>query len=255
MIAPSAIVSPDATIGTDVRIDPFAIVEADVVIGDRSWLHSHCVIHSHTRVGCDNRIYESAVLGGDPQSKTYAGEPTRLDIGDRNCIREMVTVSRGTEPGAVTRIGSDNMIMAYSHIAHDCQVGDHCVFANGTNIAGHVSVGDYAFLGGFTLIHQKCRVGSYSITGISTVLRQDAPPYMMINGDPARVVSVNQIGLKRHHFGPISMAALKQLYRLYFTECLKTDAVLERLNEEMRHNQCVQEFFRFVNTSERGVVR
>ena len=145
MIDPTAVVSPDAKLGENVRIDSYAIVEGDVEIGSGSWLGHHSVIRSHTGIGCDNRIHEFTVLGGEPQSIHYHGEPTRLEIGDRNSIREMVTIHRGTEPGQVTRLGDDNIIMAYSHIAHDCQVGNFCVFANGTNLAGHVIVGDYAF--------------------------------------------------------------------------------------------------------------
>ncbi len=255
MIDSTAIVSPLATIGDQVRIDPYAVVEAHTVIGDRTWLGSHSVIRSYTELGCDNRIHEFAVLGGEPQSTGFHGGRTHLKIGDRNSIREMVTINRGTESGGVTRIGNDNIFMAYSHIAHDCQVDNHCVFANGTNIAGHVVIGDYAFLGGFTLIHQNCRIGAHCITGINTILRQDAPPYMMINGHPARVVSVNTVGLKRRAFDPATIIALKKIYKLYCLKNLKTDQILLHLDDETKQNDAVQSFFAFMNDSERGVLR
>ena len=254
MIDSTAVVSPKAKIGKNVRIESYAIVEADVVIGDNCWLGHHSVIHSHTKLGHSNRIHPFAVLGGDPQSYTYNDELTRLEIGDLNSIRELVTISRGTEPGGMTRIGSNNMIMSYSHIAHDCQVGDNCVFANGTNIAGFVTVGDYAFFGGFTLVHQKCRVGAHSISGINTVLRRDAPPYVLCEGNPARVKYVNVTGLKRRGFEDTTISALKEVLRMYL-QGTKAEEMIASLNEEARKNQCVQMFANFLETSERGVIR
>ncbi len=255
MIDPKAVVSPQAKIGRNVRIDPYAVVEADVEIGDDSWLGNHAVIRSHTRIGAANRIHEFAVLGGEPQSIHYRNEPTRLEIGDRNSIREMVTISRGTEPVAVTRIGDDNIIMAYSHIAHDCQVGSHCTFANGTNLAGHVTVGDHAFTGGFTLIHQNCRVGAHCMTGINTVLRQDVPPYMMVNGNPARMKSVNVRGIRRRGFDAATISALKRVFGLYFLQSMTLEELVAELSDETRANESVQHFIEFLKTSERGVVR
>ncbi len=256
MIDSTAVVSPEAKIGRNVRIDPYVVVEADVEIGDDCWLGNHSVVRSHTKLGRSNRIHEFAVLGGEPQSTNYRGESTRLEIGDGNSIREMVTISRGTElESGVTRIGNDNIIMAYSHVAHDCQVGDHCVFANGTNLAGHVSVGDYAFLGGFTLVHQNCRIGAHCITGINTILRLDAPPYMMVNGNPAKVVSVNVTGLERRGFDSETISALKRVHKLYCRQHLKLENLLETLSEPIRQNQCVQRFIEFLGASRRGTLR
>ena len=255
MIDPTAVVSPDAKLGENVRIDSYAIVEGDVEIGSGSWLGNHSVIRSHTRLGCDNRIHEFTVLGGEPQSIHYHGEPTRLEIGDRNSIREMVTIHRGTVPGQVTRLGDDNIIMAYSHIAHDCQVGNFCVFANGTNLAGHVIVGDYAFTGGFTLVHQNCRIGAHCMTGINTILRKDAPPYMMVNGNPARMKSVNSRGIRRRGFDSQTISALKVVFGLFCLQNLTLEETLAELDEKTKDNQYVQNFLEFLRTSERGVVK
>ena len=173
MIHPTAIVAEDVVLGENVRIDAYAVVQSQVKIGSNTRIGSHAVICSHTSVGCNNHVHEFAVLGGDPQSIHYRGEATKLRVGNHNTIREFVTISRGTVIDAqTTRIADHNMIMAYSHVAHDCQIGSHCVFANGTNLAGHVTVGDYAFLGGFTLVHQNCRIGAHCMTGISTIIRQ-----------------------------------------------------------------------------------
>ena len=255
MIDPTAVVSSQAKLGNDVRIDPYAVVEGDVEIGNDCWIGNHSVIRSHTKIGHSNRIHEFAVLGGEPQSIHYRGEPTRLEIGDRNSIREMVTLNRGTEPGAVTRIGSDNIIMAYSHIAHDCQIGDHCIFANGTNLAGKVCVGDHAFTGGFTLVHQNCRLGAHCMTGINTVLRQDVPPFMMVNGNPAHTKSVNVRGIRRRGFDSTTVSALKRVFELYFLQNMSLNELLASLEEEIKQNQSVQQFVEFLRTSERGVVR
>ena len=255
MIDPTAVVSPHAKLGENVRIDPYAVVESDVEIGDDCWLGNHSVVRSHTKIGHSNRIHEFAVLGGEPQSIHYRGEPTRLEIGDRNSIREMVTLNRGTEPGAVTRIGSDNIIMAYTHIAHDCQIGDHCIFANGTNLAGKVSVGDHAFTGGFTLVHQNCRLGAHCMTGINTVLRQDVPPFMMVNGNPAHTKSVNVRGIRRRGFDSATISALKRVFELYFLQNMSLNELLASLEEEVKQHHNVQQFIEFLQSSERGVVR
>lgn len=255
MIDATAVVSPNAKLGKNVRIDPYAIVEADVTIGDDCWLGNHSVVRSHTTLGYSNRIHEFAVLGGEPQSIHYRGEPTRLEIGNRNSIREMATLNRGTEPGAVTRIGDDNIIMAYTHIAHDCQVGNHCIFANGTNLAGHVSVGDYAFTGGFTLVHQNCRLGMHCMTGINTVLRQDVPPYMIVNGNPAQIKSVNVRGIRRRGFDSVAITALKRVFELYFLQYHTIEDILTKLDEDTLQNQCIQTLVAFLESSERGVVR
>ena len=217
MISSNAIVSAGAKIGNHVKVDPFAVVEDNVEIGDNCWIGSHSVIRSHSVIGANNRIHEHVVLGGDPQSVLYKGESTTLVIGDNNTIREFVTISRGTMQGhGTTTVGNENDVMAYCHIAHDCIITNHCTFANGTSMAGHVTVDDYAVLGGFTMIHQHCRIGTSCMTGINSVLRQDVPPYVMVNGNPASVAALNSRGLKRRQFNDESMAALKKVFHLYF---------------------------------------
>ncbi len=255
MIDGTANVSPQAKLGKNVRIDSYAVVEANVEIGDDCWLGNHAVIRSFTRLGHSNRIHEFAVLGGEPQSIRYRGEPTLLEIGNRNSIREMVTINRSTELGTATRIGDDNIIMAYSHIAHDCQVGNHCVFANGTNIAGHVSVGDHTFTGGFTLVHQNCRLGAHSMTGINTVLRQDVPPFMMVNGNPAQMKAVNVRGIRRRGYDSGTISSLKRVFELYFLKHMTLEQMLAEVDDMTKQNESVQQFIEFLRTSERGVIR
>ncbi|MEK7262000.1 MAG: acyl-ACP--UDP-N-acetylglucosamine O-acyltransferase, partial [Pseudomonadota bacterium] len=186
MIHPQAVVHPQAHIAKNVEIGAYSIIGADVEIGEGTWIGPHAVINGPTRIGRDNRIYQFASLGEAPQHLGYQGEPTRLDIGDRNIIREYCTFNRGTVPGGgVTRLGHDNFIMAYCHLAHDCQVGNHIIFANCASLAGHVSVGDYAVLGGFTVAHQFCRIGPYCMTALGAITFMDIPPYVIASGNPA----------------------------------------------------------------------
>ncbi len=256
MIDSKAIVSSNSKIGNNVRIDAFAIIEDDVEIADNCWIASHSVIRSHTRLGCNNRIHEFAVLGGDPQSIHYGGESSTLVIGDHNNIREFVTISRGTERSTgVTSIGSHNTFMAYSHIAHDCEVGDYCTFVNGTNLAGHVTVADFAFLGGFTLIHQNCRIGTFCMTGIKTVLRQDVAPYVTVSGDPAQAVSINSRGLRRHNCEDNSIRALKKVFHLYFRKNRHGKDLKKLLDQDVLSDHRVKHLIEFVLSSERGIVR
>jgi UDP-N-acetylglucosamine acyltransferase len=214
MIHPTAIVHPGARLGRDVEVGPYSIIGEHVEIGDGTWLGSHVVITGRTRIGRQNRIHPFCTLGGDPQDKKYGGEPTQLHIGDRNTIREFCTFHIGTAQDAgITRLGDDNWMMAYVHLAHDCQVGSNTVFANNAQLAGHVHVGDYAILGGFTGVHQFVRVGAHSFTGGSTLLIQDLPPYVMAAGNPAQPRGINSEGLKRRGFSPESIAAIKRAYK------------------------------------------
>jgi UDP-N-acetylglucosamine acyltransferase len=214
MIHPTAIVHPGARLGRDVEVGPYSIIGEHVEIGDGTWLGSHVVITGRTRIGRQNRIHPFCTLGGDPQDKKYGGEPTQLRIGDRNTIREFCTFHIGTAQDAgITRLGDDNWMMAYVHLAHDCQVGSNTVFANNAQLAGHVHVGDYAILGGFTGVHQFVRVGAHSFTGGSTLLIQDLPPYVMAAGNPAQPRGINSEGLKRRGFSPESIAAIRRAYK------------------------------------------
>ena len=255
MIHPLAIVDPGAKIGKDVQIGAFSIIGAGVEIGNGTWIGPHVVINGPTRIGSENRVYQFSSLGEAPQHLGYKGEPTWLEIGDRNIIREYCTLNRGSAGGGgVTRLGHDNFIMAYCHVAHDCQVGNRTIFANGTSLAGHVQVEDQVIFGGFTMIHQFCRVGAHAMTGISTVTFKDIPPYLLVAGNTAVPHGLNVRGLKRRNFSEQSIEALRQAYKLVYKSGLRLSEATEQLaqaatNPEVRH------FLDFIKQSERGIVR
>jgi len=255
-IHPSAIVDPHARIGANVEIGPYTLVGEHVEIGDDCVIGAHTVITGHTRIGQRNRIYPFVSLGEAPQDKKYAGEPTRLDIGDDNTIREFCTFNTGTvQDAGVTRIGDRNWIMAYVHIAHDCQVGNDTVFANNATLAGHVQVGDFATLGGFVGVHQFCRIGAHAMLGIAAVIRQDVPPYLTIAGNPAAPHGVNSEGLKRRGFSPESIAAIKRAYKTLYRTGLslaEARAEIETLAESQPE---LHAFVDFIAASERGILR
>jgi UDP-N-acetylglucosamine acyltransferase len=255
VIHPLAIVDPGAKIGKDVQIGAFSIIGAGVEIGNGTWIGPHVVINGPTRIGSENRVYQFSSLGEAPQHLGYKGEPTWLEIGDRNIIREYCTLNRGSAGGGgVTRLGHDNFIMAYCHVAHDCQVGNRTIFANGTSLAGHVQVEDQVIFGGFTMIHQFCRVGAHAMTGISTVTFKDIPPYLLVAGNTAVPHGLNVRGLKRRNFSEQSIEALRQAYKLVYKSGLRLSEATEQLaqaatNPEVRH------FLDFIKQSERGIVR
>ena len=255
MIHPLAIIDPGAKIGKDVQIGAFSIIGAGVEIGDGTWIGPHVVIHGPTRIGSANRIYQFSSIGEAPQHLGYKNEPTWLEIGDRNIIREYCTLNRGTPGGGgVTRLGHDNFIMAYCHMAHDCQVGNRTIFANGTSLAGHVVVEDQVIFGGFSMIHQFCRVGAHAMTGINTVTFKDIPPYLLVAGNTAAPHGLNVRGLKRRNFSDESIEALRQAYKLVYKSDLRLSEATEQLaqtatNPEVRH------FLEFIKQSERGIVR
>ena len=224
-IHPTALVDPCARVDSTARIGAFSIVGPDVHIGAGSEIGPHCVIGGHTTLGRDNRIAAFVSLGGPPQDKKYAGEPTRLVLGDRNTIREFCTMNTGTAQDAgVTTLGNDNWVMAYVHIAHDCVVGDHTVLANNATLAGHVRVGDHAIIGGLTCIHQFTHVGAHVMAGFASHISQDVPPFMMVDGNPLAVRGLNLEGLRRRGFSPARLAAAKQMHRLLYRQGLTLDA-------------------------------
>ena len=213
----TAIVAPGAELGESVSVGPYSIVGAHVKVGEGTQIGPHCVIDGHTTIGRDNRIFQFCSLGGVPQDKKYAGEPTELHIGNGNTIREFCTFNLGTvQAGGVTRLGNDNWMMAYTHLAHDCQVGDKTIFANNAQIAGHVEVGDWAVLGAYTAVHQFVKIGPHAMTGMGTILLQDVPPFSMVSGNPAQARSFNLEGLKRRGFSGERVAAVKQMHRLLY---------------------------------------
>jgi UDP-N-acetylglucosamine acyltransferase len=256
VIHPQAVIDPSARIADDVQIGPFTVIGPDVEIGSGTWIGPHVVIQGPTRIGKDNRIFQFASLGEIPQDKKFHGESTRLEIGDRNRIREFCTINRGTEDGGgITRVGSDNWFMAYCHIAHDCVVGNDTVFANAASLAGHVEVADHAILGGFTTVHQFCRLGAHSFTGQASAITRDVPPYVMVAGNRAKPAGINKEGLRRHGFSSETIEALHRAYRLtiFSTSREATDtAELDRLAEDFSE---VRGFLDFIADSTRGIVR
>jgi UDP-N-acetylglucosamine acyltransferase len=222
---PTAIVDPAAELAATVDVGPYAVIGAGVQIGEGTRIGPHVVLEGPTVIGRDNLIHAHAVIGGAPQDMKYRGEPTRLEIGERNTIREFCTVSRGTlQDGGVTRVGSDNWIMAYVHLAHDVQLGDRCILANNATLAGHVHVGDWAIIGGLTGIHQFCHVGAHAMTGFQSHVSQDVPPYMMVSGNPLGVHGFNVEGLRRRGFSRERIALVKQMHRLLYRDGLTLEA-------------------------------
>jgi UDP-N-acetylglucosamine acyltransferase len=255
VIHPLAIVDPGAKLGKDVQIGAFSIIGAGVEIGNGTWIGPHVVINGPTRIGSENRIYQFSSLGEAPQHLGYKGEPTWLEIGDRNIIREYCTLNRGSAGGGgVTRLGHDNFIMAYCHLAHDCQVGNRTIFANGTSLAGHVRVEDQVIFGGFSMIHQFCRVGAHAMTGISTVTFKDIPPYLLVAGNTAVPHGLNVRGLKRRNFSEQAIEALRHAYKLVYKSGLRLSEAIEQL-AQMDATPEVRHFLDFIKQSERGIVR
>lgn len=255
-VHPTALVHEGAKLGANVEIGPYAVIGEHVEIGDGSWVGAHAVITGHTRIGRGNQIFQFVSLGAAPQDKKYAGEPTRLEIGDDNTIREFCTFNTGTaQDKGVTRLGNHNWIMAYVHIAHDCRVGNHTVFANNATLAGHVEVGDYAILGGFTGVHQFCRVGAHVMIGIASVIRQDVPPYLTIAGSPAAPHGINSEGLKRRGFGPDALSALKRAYKTLYRSGLGLDEARAALASEAAQVPELQPLVDFISTPGRGILR
>ena len=256
MIHPTAIVHPGAKIGSGVEIGPYSIIGEHVEIGDDTWIGPHVVLEGHTRIGRENRIFQFCSLGGEPQDKKYSGEPTRLEVGNRNTIREYCTFSTGTtQDSGVTRIGDDNWIMAYVHVAHDCQVGNNTVFANGASLAGHVHVGDWAILGGFSGVHQFVRVGAHSFIGAFALLVQDLPPYVTVGGSPAAPHGINSEGLRRRGFSTEAIAAIKRAYRLLYRNNLSLAQAREQITALAADYAEVRLFAEFIGVSGRGLVR
>ncbi len=256
MIHPTAIVHPGARLGADVEIGPYSVIGEHVEIGDRSRIGPHVVVEGRTRIGCDNEIFQFCSIGAAPQDKKYDDEPTLLEIGDRNTIREFCSFNVGTAQDAgATRIGNDNWIMAYVHVAHDCQVGDHTIFANNATLAGHVQVGDWAILGGFTGVHQFVRVGAHSFCGVGTVLLQDLPPYVTVAGNPARPHGINSEGLRRRGYSAEAIAAIKRAYRTLYRAGLSLDEARAAIAEISITAPEVAPFSEFIAASSRGLVR
>lgn len=256
MIDERAIVHPGAQIGENVKIGPFAIIEDQVTIGDGSIIESHAVVRNHTRMGADNHIFQFASVGEKPQYKALTEGQSELVIGDRNTIRENVTLNRGTPAhGGVTTIGDDNFIMAYVHIAHDCHVGNQTVFANGASLAGHVNVHDYAILGGYSLIHQFCNIGAHCITGIGAVCFKDVPPFVVAAGNPSEPFGINSRGLNRRNFDKDTILLLKHAYKLLYRSNLNVKDAIDAIGDLDSSCEELRLLLDFLADSDRGVIR
>jgi UDP-N-acetylglucosamine acyltransferase len=256
VIDPRAIVSPGAELAADVTVGPFAVIGPEVVIGAGTSIGSHAVINGATRIGAGNRIFQFVSLGDAPQDKKYAGEPTRLEIGDQNVFREFCTVNRGTtRDEGVTRIGDGNLFMSYSHVAHDCQVGDNVVMANLATLGGHVHLGDWVIMAGFTGVHQFCRVGAHAFIANNAAVTRDVPPYVMAVGQPAEPHSVNSEGLKRRGFAPEQIRNIKNAFRILYRSDLPLDTALERLRGLAAEQPELVSLIEFIGSSNRSLIR
>lgn len=256
MIDPHALVSPRAELAADVAVGPFSVIGPDVRIGPGTVVGPHVIINGPTTIGACNRIFQFASIGDAPQDKKYSGEPTRLEIGDRNVFRESCTVNRGTtHDKGVTVIGHDNLFMAYSHVAHDCVIGSNTVFANCAALAGHVEIGDWVTLGGLTAVHQFTKVGAYAFLAGGTIVTRDVPPYVMAAGNPAEPHSINAVGLKRRGFTDEQIRSIREAYRIVYRCELKLSEALERLEPSASEQPELRLFVDFIRSSTRSIVR
>ncbi len=255
VIHPTAIVDPGARLGEDIHIGPYCIIGPHVELGDRCHLQHHVTIQGPSAIGAGNHFYSYTSIGQQTQDLKYKGEPTYLRIGESNTFREFVTVHRGTAVDSRTIIGSRGNFLAYSHVAHDCTVGDGVIFSNNGTIAGHVEVHDYAVIGGLTAIHQYCRIGRHAITGGCSKIVQDVPPFMIADGNPARVRGVNQVGLERHGFSEESVRRLREAYKLLYRSKLNVKQAIEEIRDTLSGAAEIEQLVAFIETSSRGIIR
>lgn len=256
MIHSSAVISDKAKIADDVEIGPYTVIGDGVEIASGTRIDSHVVVNGPTTIGNDNHIYQFASIGDDPQDKKYAGEPTRLIIGDRNTIREFCTISRGTsQDTGETVLGNDNWIMAYVHIAHDCRVGSNTIMANNCTLAGHVHVGDWVIMGGFTGAHQFCKIGAHSFLGMYSGINQDVPAYTMVSGNPGKPRGINSEGLKRRGFDADQIRNIKNAYRIVFRQNKKLEQAIEEIAAMSEARPELDILLESLRASERGLVR
>jgi len=255
-VHPTAVIAPGAQLHPTVEVGPYAVIGPQVTIGAGTVVGPHAVIEGRTRIGERNRVFQFASVGAQPQDLKYAGEDSALEIGDENLIREFTTLHKGTAGGGgVTRIGDQNLFMAYAHVAHDCQVGSGCVFANAATLGGHVEVGDHAILGGLAAVHQFTRIGRHAFVAGGAMVVMDVPPFCTAQGDRAELVGVNSIGLARHGYSEEQIARVKEAYRILFRSKLPLEEAIERLRTELGDQSEIQTLLSFVATSQRGITR
>jgi len=254
-IHPTAIVDPSAQLGPGVIIGPYCIIGPGVVLGEGCWLQHHVTICGPSRIGANNRFYAYSSIGQQTQDLKYKGEPTWLEIGDGNTFREFATVHRATSPGDATRVGSRGNFLAYTHIAHDCVVGDDVIFSNNGTLAGHVQVGDHAIVGGLTAVHQFCRIGRFAILGGCSKIVQDVPPFMIADGNPAEIRGINKVGMERHQFAADTVKEIKEAYRLLYRSDCNVKQAAEQIREKLQPLPEIAHLLEFLATTERGVIR
>jgi UDP-N-acetylglucosamine acyltransferase len=256
LIHATAVIDPGAELAADVSVGPYTVIGPDVVIGGGTEIGPHAVINGPTCIGRENRIFQFASIGDAPQDKKYAGEPTRLEIGDRNTIREFVTINRGTvQDEGVTTLGDDNWIMAYVHIAHDCRIGNRTIFANNASLAGHVTIGNNAILGGFTLVHQFCSIGAYSLSAFGSGISLNVPPYVTVGGSPARAHGLNMEGLRRRGVPEATRKILKQSYKTLYRENLSLQDAIKVLKDRAKDCPELEMLVVFLEQQTHGIVR
>jgi len=254
-IHPTAIVDPKAELGAETIVGPYCIVGSEVVLGEGCWLQHHVTLCGPMRAGAKNKFYAYCSIGQQTQDLKYAGEPTYLEIGDENTFREFCTVNRSTKADGKTRVGNRGNFLAYSHIGHDCTVGNSVVFSNNGTLAGHVEVGDHAVIGGLTAVHQFCRIGRFAITGGCSKIVQDVPPFLIADGNPAGIRGVNLIGLERAGFTPESVKAIKEAFRLIYRSKLNTRQAIEAVRNQIEPREEITQLIEFIEESERGIIR
>jgi len=251
----TAIIDPAAQVGEGCEIGPYCVVGPGVELGPECWLQHHVSLNGPSKIGRGNKFFAFSSVGQKTQDLKYTGEPTYLVVGDGNTFREFVTVHRGTAPGMVTKIGHGGNFLAYCHIAHDCVVGDNVIFSNNGTLAGHVEVGDYAIIGGLTAIHQFCRIGAYALTGGCSKIVQDVPPFMIADGNPAKVRSYNKVALERHGFSDQTHRAIKEAYRLIYRSALNLQQAVEQIRTDLPETPEVALLVAFVTNSPRGIIK
>lgn len=254
-VHPTAIVDPAAELGPGTVVGPYSMVAAGVSLGENCWLQHHVTLEGPLVAGRGNKFYAYCSIGQQTQDLKYRGEPTFLEIGDGNVFREFVTINRSTAETGKTRVGSGGNFLAYSHIGHDCAVGDAVIFSNNGTLAGHVQVGDHAVIGGLTAVHQFCRIGRFAITGGCSKIVQDVPPFMIADGNPAEVRGINQVGMERAGYPPEKIKPIREAYRLIYRGKMNTAQAVDALREKLGESEEVQTIVRFITESERGIIR
>ncbi|MFI3154708.1 MAG: acyl-ACP--UDP-N-acetylglucosamine O-acyltransferase [Methylococcaceae bacterium] len=256
MIDPTAIVDSNAELADDVSVGPFSVIGAGVKIGAGTRIASHVVIKGPTTIGKDNRIYQFTSIGEDPQDKKYAAEITRLEIGDRNTIREYTSMHRGTKQDrSLTKIGNDNLFMAYTHVAHDCVIGNHVIMANGASLAGHVHLHSHAILGGFTLVHQFTQIGQYSFAAMGSAITQDIPPFVMVGGKPTRPHGINSVGMERNGISPEDIRLIRKAYKMIYKTNLRLEDAIDKMEDLAGDSKELSDMVSFLRNVNRGILR